>query len=43
MFTAALLDNKDKRSRESKTIVEFVEFQNAMQKQEGFPHENVIC
>ena len=31
MFTAALLDNKDKRSLESKPIMEYVEFQNAMQ------------
>jgi len=43
MFTAALLDNKDKRSRGSKTNMEFLEFQNAMQKQAGFPHGNVIC
>jgi len=43
MFTAVLLGNKDKRSHESKTIVEFVEFQNVMQKQEDFPSENVIC
>jgi hypothetical protein len=43
IFTAALLDNKDKRSFESKIIMEFVEFQNAMQKQAVFPHRNVIC